>query len=67
MYLGLAPILVIQACDAPIAPADATLPRADASADGATDSEVFALDDVPNVPPGVPPPDATVTLDGPRD
>lgn len=55
-------------CDAPLPPFDATvaLDASDAAAlDGADASAT--LDDVPNVPPGVPPPDASATLDGARD
>lgn len=47
-------------CDAPLPPFDATV-ALDASDAAALDSPT--LDDVPNVPPGVPPPDASATLD----
>lgn len=59
---------LLGACDAPPTPFDATV-DADASDAATLDGAdvVPALDDVPNVPPGVPPPDASATFDGPRD
>ncbi len=51
-------------CDAPLPPFDATvvLDASDAASDAASDGAP-TLDDVPNVPPGVPPPDASAPLD----